>query len=87
MKTLTAEFAAHIAGEVTTLATCWRLERTDGWVCGFTDHDQDIGYDGLTYVASTGFHAQSHPHRRAPGIEGCIRRWFPNHGSRAGPAI
>jgi uncharacterized phage protein (TIGR02218 family) len=55
MKTISPALAAHLAGEVTTLATCWRLERTDGWICGFTDHDQDLLIDGLTYVASTGF--------------------------------
>jgi uncharacterized phage protein (TIGR02218 family) len=55
MKPASAEFAAHIAGEVTTLATCWRLERLDGWVRGFTDHDRDLLIDGLTYVAATGF--------------------------------
>lgn len=55
MKSLSAALAAHIAGEVTTLATCWRLERVDGWVRGFTDHDQDLVIDGLVYTASTGF--------------------------------
>lgn len=55
MKTVSAALAAHLAGEVTTLATCWRLERTDGWVRGFTDHDQPLVIDGLTYVAATGF--------------------------------
>jgi uncharacterized phage protein (TIGR02218 family) len=55
MKTLSPALAAHLAGEVTTLATCWRLERTDGWTRGFTDHDQDLVIDSLTYVASTGF--------------------------------
>ncbi len=47
--------AAHLAGEVTTLATCWRLGRADGWVRGFTDYDSELVVDGLTYVASTGF--------------------------------
>lgn len=55
MKPASAELAAHLAGEVTTLATCWRLERLDGWVRGFTDHDRDLLIDGLTYVAATGF--------------------------------
>ncbi|ALK08997.1 DUF2163 domain-containing protein [Blastochloris viridis] len=55
MKTMSSGLAAHLDGEVTTLACLWRLERTDGWVRGFTDHDQDITYLGLTYVASTGF--------------------------------
>ena len=55
MKTLSPALAAHIDGEVTTLATCWRLERADGWVRGFTDHDRDLVVGGLLYTASTGF--------------------------------
>lgn len=55
MKPTTPALAAHLAGEVTTFATCWRLERADGWVRGFTDHDRELVVDGLTYVASTGF--------------------------------
>jgi len=55
MKPASTALAAHLAGEVTTLATCWRLERADGWVRGFTDHDRELVVDGLTYVASTGF--------------------------------
>ncbi len=55
MKLTTPALAAHLAGEVTTLATCWRLERADGWIRGFTDHDRELVVDGLTYVASTGF--------------------------------
>ena len=55
MKTLSPALAAHLDDEVTTLATCWRLERTDGWVRGFTDHDGDLVVDGLVYTASTGF--------------------------------
>jgi uncharacterized phage protein (TIGR02218 family) len=55
MKSVSPALAAHIGGEVTTLATCWRLDRSDGWVRGFTDHDQDIVFEGVTYVAATGF--------------------------------
>ncbi len=55
MKSSSPALATHLAGEVTTLATCWRLERADGWVRGFTDHDRELVVDGLTYVASTGF--------------------------------
>lgn len=55
MKNIAPAFAAHLDGEVTTLATCWRLERADGWVQGFTDHDRDLVVDGLVHTASTGF--------------------------------
>lgn len=55
MKTISAALGQHLDGEVTTLATCWRLERADGWVRGFTDHDKDLEVDGLVYTAATGF--------------------------------
>lgn len=57
MKTLPAAFAAHVAGEVTTLAYCWRLTRRDGAAFGFTEHDRDIVYAGTAFEAATGFTA------------------------------
>ena len=50
MKTVSAALAAHIAGPVTTLATCWRITRTDGLVFRFTDHDRDLAADGEVYA-------------------------------------
>jgi len=55
MKTISTALATHIAGEVTTLTTCWLLTRRDTTVFGFTDHDKDIVFDGVTYKAATGF--------------------------------
>lgn len=55
MKQISTQLAAHIAGEVTTLATCWKLTRRDDTRLGFTDHDRDIVFDGVTYQAQTGF--------------------------------
>lgn len=55
MKTTSPTLAAHLAGEVTTLATCWRIARMDGQVFRFTDHDRDLLVDGETYRASTGY--------------------------------
>lgn len=54
MKTLSSELAQHLAGAVTTLAHCWRVQRRDGGVLGFTSHDRDIVFDGVTYVAGGG---------------------------------
>lgn len=45
----------HIASQVTTLCTCWKITRVDKKVFGFTDHDVDLTIDGLTYNASSGF--------------------------------
>ncbi|HEY4112856.1 MAG TPA: DUF2163 domain-containing protein [Rhizomicrobium sp.] len=57
MKTLDSGLAAHIAQTVTTLAWCWKLTRNDDVVQGFTDHDRDLSFDGVTYAAATGFTA------------------------------
>lgn len=37
-----------------TAAICWRLERRDGVVLGFTTHDRDLDIDGLRYRAAPG---------------------------------
>jgi len=55
MKQISAALAAHLQGEVTTLAHCWKVTRRDGVVMGFTDHDVDIIYDAVTYQAQAGF--------------------------------
>ena len=55
MKSVSAELAAHLAGPVTTLATCWRITRRDGVEFFFTDHDRDVVFEGNTYKASSGY--------------------------------
>lgn len=55
MKTISPALASHLAGEVTTLATCWKLTRRDSTVLGYTDHDRDIVFESVTYKAATGF--------------------------------
>jgi len=55
MKTISTLLATHLAGEVTTLATCWKMTRRDSTVFGFTDHDCDITFESVLYKASTGF--------------------------------
>ncbi len=55
MKNISSALALHLAGEVTTLTTCWKLTRRDGEFFCFTDHDREIEFDGLTYQAETGF--------------------------------
>lgn len=54
MQTLDAGIAAHIAGEVTTLATCWSIKRRDGVMLYLTDHDKDVVVDGNSYKAASG---------------------------------
>lgn len=55
MKTANTAARQHLAGELTTLATCWRLVRRDGKVMGFTDHDRDLRIAGQLYSAASGY--------------------------------
>lgn len=55
MKQVSNALAAHLAGPVTTLATCWSITRRDGLNFAFTDHDQDILFEGATYRARFGY--------------------------------
>lgn len=59
MRAASSALAHHIRQEVTTLATLWRVTRSDGNEYGFTDHDQDIVFDDgevrLTYRADSGY--------------------------------
>lgn len=59
MKTISPGLAAHLAAGATTLAWCWKLTRPDGAVFGFTDHDRDLAFGGVTYEAAGGFTASA----------------------------
>lgn len=54
MKTaVSAEFLAHLAQEVTTIAYCWVITRRDAVTFRFTDHDCDLVVSTKTYLASS----------------------------------
>ena len=55
MISASASMQTPIAGRVTSLAHLWLITRTDGQVFGFTSHNEDITYDGVTYTAAYGF--------------------------------
>lgn len=50
-------FRAHVESGLTTLARCWAVERADGQVFGFTDHDCDLAFGGIVFAADTGLSA------------------------------
>jgi uncharacterized phage protein (TIGR02218 family) len=50
MRTVSTAMQAHLENEVQTLALCWKIQRRDGAVYGYTDHDEPIVYDGTTYT-------------------------------------
>ena len=53
----TQELIDHLAGGLSTVCRCWLVRRRDGTVYGFTDHDGDVVFDGLTFRADTGMSA------------------------------
>ena len=55
MKTISAGLDANLGRQQTSTAICWRAELTDSAVLGFTSHDRDIVFQGVTYQASSGF--------------------------------
>jgi uncharacterized phage protein (TIGR02218 family) len=57
MKSLPTGMQAHLDGGATTLCWCWKIVRNDGATQGFTDHDNDLSFDGVTYEAASGFTA------------------------------
>ncbi len=56
---MNAELQAHLETGLTTVAHAWAIERKDGVILGFTDHDRDLSFDGATYRADTGLSALS----------------------------
>lgn len=54
-----AALSAHLKTGVTTICRAWAVTRKDGMVLGFTDHDRDLEFDGITFRASTGLTARA----------------------------
>jgi len=55
MKNISNELKIHLSGEVTTIATCWKVTRRDAVVLAFTNHDENLNIDSINYLANSGF--------------------------------
>lgn len=55
MRQIPAVLRDALDSGVTTHCHCWKLTRRDGVAQGFTDHDCDLVFGGVTYRAGTGF--------------------------------
>ena len=49
----------HLQTGLTSVCRCWAVERSDGVVFGFTDHDRALEFDGITFKAETGMTASA----------------------------
>ncbi|GAA6213039.1 DUF2163 domain-containing protein [Hyphomicrobiales bacterium 4NK60-0047b] len=55
MRSLPTDLETHLISGTTTLCNCWKLRRNDGTIKGFTDHDNNLEFDGVLYEAASGF--------------------------------
>ena len=69
MRVLEAGIAAHLASGATTLATCWRIERGDGVVLGFTDHDEALSFGGTAYAPAHGLDGSEAPSKLGAQVD------------------
>ncbi len=49
----------HMRSGLTTTCQCWAVTRLDGVEMGFTDHDQTLDFEGITFRADTGLSAMA----------------------------
>jgi uncharacterized phage protein (TIGR02218 family) len=59
MKNVDPELLRHLSTGATTTCRCWKVERKDGIILGFTDHDQDLSFDDQSFLAGTGLDASA----------------------------
>ncbi|MFC5385357.1 DUF2163 domain-containing protein [Aquamicrobium segne] len=57
MSAYPAQLLDHFGQAVTSICHCWRLERRDGAIFGFTDHDCKLQVDGMVFEPQTGLSA------------------------------
>ncbi|WP_182085605.1 DUF2163 domain-containing protein [Aureimonas sp. ME7] len=57
MRAISEAWSERLRRPATTLAHAWRLRRSDGFVLGFTDHDEDLAFAGTVFRAATGWTA------------------------------
>ncbi|MEZ5913099.1 MAG: DUF2163 domain-containing protein [Paracoccaceae bacterium] len=50
---------AHLKSGSTTVCRAWAVTRKDGVEYGFTDHDEDLSFAGITFRARTGMSARA----------------------------
>lgn len=59
MRAIGSEFQARLDSGASRMCRCWRVTRKDGVVLGFTDHDLDLKFEGVTFRASSGMDASA----------------------------
>jgi uncharacterized phage protein (TIGR02218 family) len=68
MRDISGAMQGHLDGGVTTLARCWVVTLTGGARLGFTEHDRDLSFGGVTFRAASGFAASAMERMTGLGI-------------------
>jgi uncharacterized phage protein (TIGR02218 family) len=63
LKNVSAALKAHLQQDTVALARLWKVTRLDSTVLAFTDHDRNITYNSVTYLAATGFTSSAVEHK------------------------
>lgn len=59
MISLPPALESHVQLESTSLCFCWKVTRKDGVKSGFTDHDETLVFDTVSFEPESGFNASS----------------------------
>lgn len=59
MRAVPPELQARLDQGATRLCRCWLVRRQDGICLGFTDHDADLTFDGVSFRAGSGMDASA----------------------------
>ncbi|NVK14442.1 MAG: DUF2163 domain-containing protein [Rhodobacteraceae bacterium] len=59
MTSLSSVLHDHLQSGITTVCRAWALERRDGTVLGFTDHDCVLSFDAITFQPGSGLTARA----------------------------
>lgn len=54
MRIISPALQTHLDSGATTLCYCWRIDRRDGAVLGFSDHDRALSFDGTVFEPQSG---------------------------------
>jgi len=70
LKSLPAGMQADLDSGSTHMAHCWLLVRNNGTSSGYTEHDEDLFFDNVTYDADTGFTSSSFQQTSGLSVDG-----------------
>jgi uncharacterized phage protein (TIGR02218 family) len=69
MRVIPPALQAKLDSGVTTLCRCWIIERSDGLIQGFTDHDEDVALGAVACRAGSGLSGSEATHKLGLAVD------------------